>query len=49
MRREYEYHMTSEHMFDLWEFLKHGDEDHQMWLLDALEAWRMGWERPPER
>ena len=33
----------------LWEFLKHGDQGHQLWLLDAIEAFFDRQEKPPQR
>lgn len=34
---------------DLYEYLKHGDKDHQEWLLEAIEAWSYGWPVPEVR
>lgn len=33
----------------LWEFLKHGNEDHELWLIDAIEAFFQNQTRPPAR
>ena len=41
------YNMNRGDIVSLWEFLKHGDEDHQMWLYEAIEAWSEGLQRPP--
>lgn len=36
-------------IISLWEFLSRGDEQHKMWLLDAIEAWFKDQSRPVVR
>ncbi len=42
----YKYNMNRGDIVYLWEYLKHGDMDHQMWLYEAIEAWSQELERP---
>lgn len=42
--------LATYYMIDqLYEYIKHGDEDHQAWLKEALTAFFEGKECPPAR
>ncbi len=45
----YNHNMNRGDIVSLWEFIKHGNMDHQMWLYEAIEAWAQGLERPVEK
>lgn len=34
-------------IIDLWDFLKRGDDNHKEWLLEAIECFFSGRQRPP--
>ena len=38
--------LTQTDIASLFEFLKHGSEDHQAWLWQAINAWAYGGDRP---
>lgn len=45
----YDYGFRRRDIIALWDFLKHGDTDHELWLLDAIEAFFEHRQRPPPR
>ena len=46
---EYTHTISRGEIISLWEFLKHGNKDHQEWLLLAIEAFFTKQQRPPIR